>query len=279
MLGRRLSYALKYGTLRPIGKPLYETLVSAELAWVRFKDRNVRFSPTPLTDEKLTAIVKTFERPETLRRLIDSIERFYPRLRIIVADDSREPYEDARVDVIRLPFDSGVSAGRQAALDAVKTPYVLLLDDDFVFYAETKIEEQLTLLEKEPRIDLLGGEVVNLPSFKANDYRNAVLHPTDAESILPAGSEIAGLTVYDKVPNFYVARTESVRKVGWDKRIKRIDHADFFTRAKGRIVSVYNPEMKILHAQTPYNDDYMRHKRDVTADRLVIRMKYYASLP
>jgi glycosyltransferase involved in cell wall biosynthesis len=279
MIGKTLSHTFKYGVLRSIGKPLYETFVFAELAWVRFKDRNVRFSPTPLTDEKLTAIVKTFERPETLRRLIDSIERFYPRLRIIVADDSREPYEDARVDVIRLPFDSGVSAGRQAALDAVKTPYVLLLDDDFVFYAETKIEEQLTLLEKEPRIDLIGGEVVNLPSFKANDYRNAALHPTDAESILPAGSEIAGLTVYDKVPNFYVARTESVREVGWDKRIKRIDHADFFTRAKGRIVSVYNPEMKILHAQTPYNDDYMRHKRDVTADRLVIRMKYYASLP
>jgi len=276
MLGRRWSYALKYGALRPIGKPLYETLVSAELAWVRFKDRTVRFSPTPLTDEKLTAIVKTFERPETVRRLIDSIERFYPRLRIIVADDSREPYEDARVDVIRLPFDSGVSAGRQAALDAVKTPYVLLLDDDFVFYGRTRLETRLELLEKESRIDLLGGEVVNLPSFRAADYGDADLFPTERASRLPQGTKIGSLIVYDKIPNFYIARTERIRLVGWDPRIKRLDHADFFTRAKGVLTSVLDPEMKILHAQTPYMRPYMDKRRDAAADWEYLMQKHYS---
>lgn len=45
-------------------------------------------------------------------------------------DDSREPLEYEGVKRIVLPYDSGVSAGRQSALEAVETPYVLLLDDD-----------------------------------------------------------------------------------------------------------------------------------------------------
>jgi hypothetical protein len=150
-----------------------------------------------------------------------------------------------------------------------------MLDDDFVCYARTRLEPALEILEREQRIDLLGGEVVNLPSFRAHDYGDAPLHPTDRPSRYPPGTKLASLTVYDKVPNFYIARTEGLRRVGWDPRIKRLDHADFFTRAKGVLTSVIDPEMKILHAQTPYLESYLEKRYDVRQDRLILRMKYY----
>ena len=276
MLGPFLSRQLKRGKLRFLGKPLYNGLIELELAWIRHRDRNVSFEPTPLVDSSLTAIIKTFERPHILKRLIDSLLRFYPHMKVIVADDSRQPFHDERVKVISLPYDSGVSAGRQAALEAVTTPYVLVLDDDFIFYAQTRLEAALHIMEKEERIDLMGGEVVNLPSFQVSDSRFGGLYPTSRRSVLPAGSRIAGLEVCDKIPNFYIARTERLKLVGWDRRIKRIDHADFFTRAKGVLVTVYNPAFKVLHAQTPFLDAYLQKRYDINEDKRILQLKYYA---
>jgi hypothetical protein len=130
-------------------------------------------------------------------------------------------------------------------------------------------------MEANEAIDIMGGMVVNLPSFKSADYRKAGLHPTSGESVLREGALLAGFPVYDKVANFYIAKTERLKLVGWDARIKRLDHADFFSRAKGVLRTVYNEDFKVLHAQTPFNKDYMKKRRDVAMDRLVIMAKYY----
>ncbi len=276
MIGKHLSHLFKYGKLHWLGKPLYEGLVATEIALIKRHDRkHLPFHSTPLVDSKLTAIVKTFERPKTLKRLIESIRRSYPNMQIIIVDDSKTPSCFDDVETIVLPYDSGVSLGRQRALEAVKTPYVLLLDDDFIFYSETKLEAAMHKMEQNPEIDIMGGEVVNLPSCKVSEYKNAGLHPTSAQSLKAPGSMIGVMPVYDKVPNFYIARTERLKLVGWDARIKRLDHADFFTRAKGVLLSVMNKEFKILHAQTPHNRTYMQKRHDVKQDYAILRMKYY----
>lgn len=243
--------------------------------YVRWQDKDKVFENTKLVDEKLTAIIKTFERPGTIERLIKSIKHFYPKMNVIIADDSKKTIQLDGVTVITMPYDSGVSAGRNRALSEVKTEYVLLLDDDFIFYYKTDFDEALKLMEENLKIDIMGGEVVNLPSFKANDYRNANLHPTDAKATTPQGNYIARMPVYDKVPNFYIARTDRLRLVGWDNRLKRLDHADFFTRAKGILTTVFNKNFKILHAQTPFNKSYMKKRNDVENDRIILHQKYY----
>lgn len=275
MLGKTLSHLLKRGKLSFIGKPFYTALVRTELMYVRWKDGVDLFENTPFVDENLTAIIKTFERPETVKRLVRSMKRLYPKLKIIVVDDSANPLVLEGVETIILPYDSGVSVGRQKALEAVKTPYVLLLDDDFVFYGETNLEPAIVIMDEYREIDIMGGEVLNLPSFKSVDYRQAKLHPTKERSVMPEGSSIAGIPVFDKVPNFYIARTEQLKLVGWDKRIKRLDHADFFTRAKGVLVTVFNHQFKVLHAQTPFNETYMKKRNDVDEDRKILYEKYY----
>jgi len=224
---------------------------------------------------KLTAIIKTFERRYALKRLLDSIKQFYPNMHIIVVDDSKQPKYINSVEYIQMPYDSGVSAGRQKALEAVKTPYVLLLDDDFIFYSETKLEDAMNTIMRYPQIDIMGGEVINLPSFKSADYSIAKLHRNNKKSILPNGTLIGDLPVYDKVPNFYIARTERLKLVGWDPKIKRLDHADFFTRAKGVLVTVFNKQFKILHAQTPFDKAYMQKRHDIKNDKTILRFKYY----
>jgi len=225
-------------------------------------------------EHRLTAIVKTFERPRILRRLLKSIMRRHPGLHIIIVDDSRDPKSIPGVQTIILPYDSGVSAGRHEALRHVTTEYVLVLDDDFVFYRQTGLAAALAIMDNHPRIDVMGGEVIDLPFFGTADYSREGLFPTDAKATMPGGSSIGGLPVYDKVANFFIARTDRIRLVGWDPQLKRMEHTDFFTRAKGILTTVFNEKMKCLHAKTPFDMAYMQKREDLGGDWLILQQRY-----
>ncbi len=268
-----LSRWFYYGNLRFLGRVGYNLTIAIELAWHRLTNFQRRTESTSLND--LTAIVKTFERPRILKRLLKSIHRLYAQLQIIVVDDSRNPVDIPGVQMIHLPFDSGVSAGRNAALQAVRTRYILLLDDDQVFYKNTVLEEALDLMETYPEIDIVGGKVINLPFYTATDYTQVNLFPTDAAPVKPIGSHIGKSEVINKVANFYIGRTNSIRKVGWDDNLKRLDHADFFTRARGILTTVYYPKMQILHAQNLFNRNYHHYRDDEALDRVVLYKRYY----
>lgn len=274
-----LYRAMTRGALRPLAKPAYDLVISLELAWERLLDGASQPHIPSWLNSQLTAMIKTFERPQALRRLVASIRRRYPNLPVVVVDDSRQPSALAGVDLVTLPFDSGVSAGRNAGLARVTTPYILVLDDDFVFYRRTALTQAVEWLEAYPRIDILGGRVVNLPLYTCVDYRRGNLYPTNAPPTLPPGSQVGGLPVYDRVANFYIARTERLRLVGWDPQIKRLDHTEFFTRARGVLTSVFYSDLKCLHAPTPFDIPYMDHRMDYLLDQALIRSRYFRSPP
>lgn len=265
------------GPLRIVGKPIYKTIVPIELTVHRLLFSNqpidVR-SDLDLINRDLTAIVKTFERPETLGRLIASIKSKYPDLHIIVVDDSRHPQKVDGVETIILPYDQGVTVGRNEALSRVKTKYFLQLDDDFVFYRHTKLGKALSVFDNNPQIDIMGGDVVDLPFFTSVDYSKLRVFPTGARATMPTGSRIAGLPVYDIVAQYFLGRTDRVRLVGWDPNLKKLDHTDFFSRGKGVLTTVFNKELKILHARTPYDTPYMAIRTDDSIDRAVLLYRY-----
>lgn len=263
--------------LRHLASPVHQELIRLEVHAVRLLD-NRSGSVEPLSaaaSGRVTAIVKTFERPRELRRLLESLRRCFPTLPVIVADDGRSPGQYAGARTIALPFDSGVSAGRQAALAAVGTEYTWVLDDDFVLYRGTRLARALETLEREPRIDILGGPVIDLPLGLAQCGARSPIYPTPAQPVMPLGSLLGGLPVRDKVPNFFLARTDRLRLVGWDPQLKRLDHGDFFTRARGVLVTVYDDQFRCLHAQSPFDRRYMKHRDDSANDSALLQKRYF----
>ncbi|MBI4777017.1 MAG: glycosyltransferase [Deltaproteobacteria bacterium] len=264
------------GRLRALGKPIYTVVVAQELVAQRILDTLCGIPPS--CDETLlqhlTAVVKTFERPHMLKRLIASTERICPSLKIVIADDSRCPSQISGVNVIRLPYDTGISFGRNEALKVVSTKYALIMDDDFIFYRRTDLTSALTHMERNPEIDIMGGAVVDLPLFKTPDFSKVALFPTKAEPTRPVGSEIGGFPVCDMVANFFIGRTDRVAHVGWDPRLKKMEHKDFFTRARGILTTVFNAELKCLHARTPFDKAYMMKRNDVDRERKLLRDRY-----
>jgi glycosyltransferase involved in cell wall biosynthesis len=251
-------------------------VIAAQLAAERLADAAARTRPRPGLGDRVTIIVKTFERPRTLRRMVRSVRRLHPDVRILVADDSREPGAPDGAELVALPYDSGVSAGRKAALARVRTPFVAVLDDDFVLHRHSDLRRPLAVIEAEPAIDILGGRVVNLPRYNSADYRHEPIFPTATPPVRELGSLLGGLPVYDKVPTFYVARTDRLRLVDWDPALKRVDHADFFTRARGVLVTVYDDGWSCLHARTPFDAAYRRSRMDMKGDAEVIEQRWYS---
>lgn len=166
----------------------------------------------------LTVIAKTFERPANSRRMVSTLRRVFDG-RIVVADDSLSPqaFDDPQVQVVVLPFDSGVARGRNAALAEVSTEFVMSVDDDFVFTPDLDLNRVVAYLRRNPEVDMAGGLVINLPLWQAPDYAKARLFAYRGEPVLPAGTVIDGLPVLYKVPQFFVARpiAESSSVVPW----------------------------------------------------------------
>ncbi len=267
---------LRTSPLRYVAGPLYNRVIWLELAYQRALDL---FSGPRTADRDIltqcTAVIKTFERPHTLRRLLKSLQRHYPGLPVIVVDDSRQPAEVPGAELIRLPYDSGLSAGRRAGLQAVTTPYMLNLDDDFVFFRKSGLVRALRAMEAEAAIDIQGGKVINLPFFDAVDYRRSGLFPNSQTPVLPPGTLLDGLPVYEKVANFFIARTERLRLVDWDPALRLVEHTDFFTRARGILTTVYNQDFRCLHAPTLFDRSYMDRRSDYAIEQAILQRRYY----
>jgi beta-1,4-N-acetylgalactosaminyltransferase 2 len=219
--------------------------------------------------------VKTFERPAVARRFVRGARQVFDG-RIVIADDSHEPmsHADPRVEVITLPFNSGVPVGRNAALDAVTTEYVLVTDDDIVFTAASDVDRARRTLDEHPEIDVVGFLLVELPGWYANDHGPDALFAARDEPLEEWGTLVGGLPVRYKIPQVYLARTASVQKVRWDEHIRMVDHKDFFSRASGRLVVVLDTGNHVYHARTPFDPEYIRYREDTQADLAYLADKW-----
>lgn len=202
---------------------------------------------TKILDD-VTLIIKTFERPLCLNRLIESIDKFYPNIKIVVADDSEKilPITRENFSRIILPFNTGISYGRNRALLAVTTPYVVTLDDDFVFTKQTQLEIWLDIL-KNSSIDLVGGDVSGCGHYEGSlnekEFNNGVALFEKKNK----GTEY-GCPLFDIVLQFWMGKTEVIKKFGaWDDDFKTVDHSVFFLRAFNKIKIAYCDKVKIDH--------------------------------
>ncbi len=212
----------------------------------------------------VSIIIKTFERKESLRDLLLSIRHLGMTYPIIIADDSQTPYKndileefhDLDIDYHTLPYDSGLSFGRNYLLDHVRTEFFVLCDDDFYFDEKTDIEKAREILISE-KVDILSGSLFNY--FKRSKEKEGWLLKLQKRLGLGFVQTFVGKIQEENrkviikirtrvrerfvrahtVHNFFIARTETIKAMGgWDPRLKLSEHSEFFFRAKKHGVKV-----------------------------------------
>ena len=206
----------------------------------------------------VTIIIKAFERPSCIARLLNAVAQRFSGIAVIVLDDSAAQTltEEAQsalraapgllnLQYVRTEFDVGLSEGRNRMVALVETPYVLLMDDDFVLDDVEGLNELLAALESGV-FDVAGG-CVNSPQGEAWSYNfhesagtltqvpafSCQNHePPPLSTAADYMTEGAACWRVDSILNFFLARTDFLRRVKWDPRLKVGEHEDFFLRAK-----------------------------------------------
>lgn len=242
------------------------------------KNGNILCSKQDVINE-CTVIVKSFKRFDYLIRFIESVFKYYPNLDIIVADDSLEDvgeYPEKIIEImshplitwIKLPFDSGLSVGRNECVNLVTKKYTILCDDDYIVDEDANFEKMLSVLKSDERLSLVGGLMEENGQTRnwAGTYevKNNVLHMKKLRS----KKRVAGGVEYrysDSVLNYFIAETESLRRVPWTPELKiSSEHADFFLKRKNAgELSAYTPEARIKSIKTG-SYDYEKYRRRAT---------------
>ena len=205
----------------------------------------------------VTAIIKTIMRPACLNRLVESIRRYYPRLKILIADDSTDASASHKfgpdVTVIPLPYDTGLGAARNVLVDAVQTGFLLYLDDDYVFTEKTKIEVFRQILDANNDIDIVGGAMLDFRNgAQSRRLYHGLMRRQGDDLVYTNGCYQKRMgshpvEIVDVILNFFLARTESVKKVMFDGDLKINTHTDFFLRAMGKLKVAFTPAVEIIH--------------------------------
>ncbi|XP_036447833.1 beta-1,4 N-acetylgalactosaminyltransferase 1a [Colossoma macropomum] len=192
----------------------------------------------------VTIATKTFLRYDKLQDLIDSVRQFYPTVTIIIADDSEQPkpVTGPYIEHYIMPFRKGWFAGRNLAISQVTTKYVLWVDDDFIFSSNTRLEKMVEVLER-TTLDLVGGAVREVTGYTAT-YRHTISTDEGGEEgdclhirrgFYHIIEGFPNCVVTDAVINFFMARTDKLRQVGFDPRLARAAHLEFFIDGLGSL--------------------------------------------
>lgn len=183
--------------------------------------------------DDVTFGITMFRRPESLRRLIASIWTLYPTAKIKVADNGDVPLHCRGVDYHKLEFDCGLSASRNWLADNIDTRYYMLLEEDFEFSGWTDLAKLKTAVDS--GFQIAGGSLFQDGRLYRYDrdlhLEGDTLYGKNAQSQLQV---VNGVTVKpcDMVFNFFMARTEFLRRQRWDDELKLTEHLEYFWRLK-----------------------------------------------
>ena len=280
---RKLAGTPFSGVLSPLSKAVMELQRHYfEWKWKLQKAPMPTWEDVALMRENVTFIYKSFQRQRLAKELYYNIQRYYPGIQVIVADDSKKPLRihGDHIQIIQLPFNSGISYGINCALEQVKTPYVIRMDDDRLITPFTNFHGQLRFLMEHPEVDLAAVSYISLPRCPSLE-KTAASYCEQRMEDAPLPLKIPHMTQIDsnhivlaKPPNVFVAHTEAIRQVGYDNNIRMIDHNEFFFRAAGVLVSVLDPNAYTLHRHDMFDIGYKKYRNDTLGDGYYIRQKH-----
>ncbi len=268
-------------------------------------------------EKVVTVAAHSASRCWMMERMADSLVTSYPNLKIIgtcecsyedkVCDET--PYKSTKYpDVLTIqpvPYDYGLSQGKTRLTQLVQdgipslgvpgTPYVLILDDDFVRTHHTCIECMLGKMVSNWHTSFLPLDLVGFPvqederNFGAYRGRfrlvNTALY---LEPFTPAngGASPDGCIRVEFCPMVYLARTERMAEFKWKPELKVGEHEYFFYTNKMRGIQTavcfdssfaharHKPTTSVLEAYQPRRDRFLNLMMGAFAVGGITRVMY-----
>ncbi len=234
-------------------------------------------------------ILTTFQRNDNLELFFKSARKIYGNIPIYIADQNpsrlkRRIIKKYNAINITVKYDCGLSAARNALVNAAKHKYLILAEDDFVFNDKSKADNAIKILENNKTIAMVGGRYHNVyrtrNGYKELNYFNyeymldlsnfgtlLLTHRTqlDSDKHRNLFHGIEHFT-YDTVNNFFIMNRDTMidNNLFWDEKIKvEAEHIDFFLNLKinhPELKSVFLPTLEVDHVRKISNRKYKKYR-------------------
>jgi len=193
----------------------------------------------------VTLCVTTFKRPDALASLLGSIAQYYPDLRQVVVDTK-----------------GNLSWGRNYAIKQCMTPFIMLLEDDFVFTEKTNIRLLLQILQEDKELGGVGGSVNDVHTANDFDELRGVLNQKPANRFRE-NKYSQQYAVCDYTDNFGLYRREMFNTHVWDETLELHEHINFYygihATKKWRIAVAKDVDIK--HVRPKPSQDYRQYRK------------------
>ena len=209
-------------------------------------------------NKSITICMKTLYRRRLLKEHLKFIRKKLPNIKVIISDDSDEEYIketkneikqylDKNTTYIELPFDSGLSKGRNECVKLVTTPYIILTDDSrTIDISNKKLIEFINFLEKNREYSLITGYCPQRSGiyrhFTKEYYFDDEKKIKEKDIDKSKGIKYNNFTFYKigRGNNTFIARTKVLKENKWNDKMKVGEHRTFFRNLfKNDIKSLY----------------------------------------
>ena len=215
-------------------------------------------------EECVTVTIKTRHRYTAVKRLVSSIEQYYPGVSIVVMDEYDPPdqasykawldYTKEKPRITYHQAEQGISIGRIEGLKTAKTKYVLISDDDFEFVEMTNITKLLTVIEHTDA-DIVGASVNKDLKFQGvirveQPKQQSLPHATFYGEIFHEYLRcFPRCYAADFIKNFFLVDREKILQgKSWDTYLRFIEHRDVFLQMRKRSMRVaYCEDVIVKH--------------------------------
>lgn len=215
----------------------------------------------------VTIIIPTKNRPDSLQRLLRSIERQdYQNLEIVVIDDGSEPpvaIPDSNIYLIRNNTSRGQMFARNQGLEYASGEFIIHFDDDTEITNIQAITRAVHLALKEPQAGAIGFMQLT------PDGKPSYMQPQQGEKLCYT-AHFYGYA--------FLVRKQAFRDVGGFNEYFQYyyDEIEYCLRLyNAGYVVVYDPSFKVIHYQDPRGRDWTRIHRLTTRNAIMTAFLHY----
>lgn len=235
-------------------------------------------------NSKIGVGIVTFLRDDCLFRLVDSLRKYYPELRLYIVDQGRETSQKnvfytqliKEGHVVKyITFDAGILRAKKFLKEIIEEPYILFLEDDLEVTKSTNIYPFLTILERDKSVGVVGGRRFSPRRNKEELYNYFFLEADRRLIYVPVDYYLnLGILKWKEVSNIRYIYTDIVEAFAlwrkeipseiFDENIKTLDHSFLFfnLKKKTKWKVAYTPEPIILHHHERTNQEYLKYRGD-----------------
>jgi hypothetical protein len=193
-------------------------------------------------EKNVEILIKSFLRPQSVMRCVDSIRRHYPNITISVCDDGDLHKVDGATNTYKLPYYSGSGVGRNYLVKLCSKPYFFMTEDDMEFTDKTDISKLYSVITSNNNIGVVSCNIYDVndlvlksgPGHLKVNY-DSVTGRTIVRTYYGKNAPkhlISGIpcTVCRMTANTFMGSTLLFREWGikWRDEMKRCDHLPFY---------------------------------------------------